>query len=294
MPKRNLVLLCLIAIASLLAWAARDRGGRGRLYGEVTGHVGRMVLEPVDDEALFRGAMEGMFARLDEHSAFVSVEPGSIPASEPAAEFAGVGLELHPVARAVEPQDAGQPRRAGSGEIGPGEGDDEQIALPAELLRRGIGDRLVFRREHVRCRERQRAGQRNAEADRLSRDLESGRTAERGGQLRPPAIEAQIRRGRAAGCRNHHFGGQIGAFGHADLVGAGEPFGMDADRQAGSRNGIRRQGERNEDRIGILVDVVHQPGDDQRVRHRIAQRAGAGAGRQRPRQRQPEAGVAGV
>jgi hypothetical protein len=58
MPKRNLVLLCLIAIASLLAWAARDRAGRGRLYGEVTGHVGRMVLEPVDDEALFQSAME--------------------------------------------------------------------------------------------------------------------------------------------------------------------------------------------------------------------------------------------
>ena len=94
MPKRNLVLLCLIALASLVAWAARDRGGRGRLYGEVTGHVGRMVLEPVDDEALFRGAMEGMFARLDEHSAFVSVEPGTLSAGEPAAEFAGVGLEL--------------------------------------------------------------------------------------------------------------------------------------------------------------------------------------------------------
>lgn len=94
MPKRNLVLLCLIAIASLLAWAARDRGGRGRLYGEVTGHVGRMLLEPVDEEALFRGAMEGMFARLDEHSAFLSVEPGSLSASEPTAEFAGVGLEL--------------------------------------------------------------------------------------------------------------------------------------------------------------------------------------------------------
>ncbi len=91
MPKRNLVLLVLIAIASLLAWAARERGGRGRLYGEVTGHVGRMVLEPVDDEALFRGAMEGMFAQLDEHSAFVAVDSGR---SESTAEFAGVGLEL--------------------------------------------------------------------------------------------------------------------------------------------------------------------------------------------------------
>lgn len=94
MPKRNLVLLCLIAIASLLAWAARDRGGRGRLYGEVSGHVGRMALEPVDDEALFRGAMEGMFARLDEHSAFVSIDPGRASASEAFTEFAGVGLEL--------------------------------------------------------------------------------------------------------------------------------------------------------------------------------------------------------
>lgn len=94
MPKRNLVLLCLIAVACLLAWAARDRGGRGRLYGEVSGHVGRLALEPVDDDTLFRGAMEGMLTRLDEHSAFVTVEPGRLSAAGAAEEFAGVGLEL--------------------------------------------------------------------------------------------------------------------------------------------------------------------------------------------------------
>ena len=94
MPKRNLVLLFLIAVACLLAWAARDRGGRARLYGEVTGHVGRMALEPVDDEALFHAAMEGMFARLDEHSSFEAVDPRSGAPLAVAAEFAGVGLEL--------------------------------------------------------------------------------------------------------------------------------------------------------------------------------------------------------
>lgn len=94
MPKRNLVLLCLIAAACLLAWAARDRGGRGRLYGEVTGHVGRMALDPVDDESLFRAAMEGMIARLDEHSAFEAVDPAVGAPPDAAADFAGVGLEL--------------------------------------------------------------------------------------------------------------------------------------------------------------------------------------------------------
>lgn len=94
MPKRNLVLLCLIAAACLLAWAARDRGGRGRLYGEVSGHVGRLALEPVDDETLFRAAMEGMFARLDEHSSFETTSPGRDPPADPAGEIAGVGLEL--------------------------------------------------------------------------------------------------------------------------------------------------------------------------------------------------------
>jgi carboxyl-terminal processing protease len=94
MPKRNLVLICLIAVACLLAWAARDRGGKGRLYGEVSGHVGRLALEPVDDDDLFHGAMEGMLTRLDEHSAIVTVEPGILSAAGPAEEFAGVGLEL--------------------------------------------------------------------------------------------------------------------------------------------------------------------------------------------------------
>jgi carboxyl-terminal processing protease len=94
MPKRNLVLLCLLSLACLLAWAARDRGGRSRLYGEVTRQVGRMYLEQVDDEALFHGAMEGLFNRLDGQSAFVAGHREKDPADESAAEFAGVGLEL--------------------------------------------------------------------------------------------------------------------------------------------------------------------------------------------------------
>ena len=93
MPKRNLVLLCLLSLACLLAWAARDRGGRGRLYGEVTRKIGRMYLEPVDEDVLFGGAMEGLFSRLDEHSGFVAAAGRPIEA-DPAGEFAGVGLEL--------------------------------------------------------------------------------------------------------------------------------------------------------------------------------------------------------
>ena len=94
MPKRNLVLLCLLSLACLLAWAARDRGGRGRLYGEVTRQIGRMYLEPVDDDVLFRGAMEGLFSHLDEHSGFLPGATGRSSETDPAGEFAGVGLEL--------------------------------------------------------------------------------------------------------------------------------------------------------------------------------------------------------
>lgn len=94
MPKRNLVIVCLLVVACLVAWAARDRNGRGRLFAEATGYIERMHLDPVDEEALFRAAMDGMFSKLDEHSAYVVAEQRQNIDGELSGEFVGVGLEL--------------------------------------------------------------------------------------------------------------------------------------------------------------------------------------------------------
>ena len=94
MPKRNLVLLCLIAAACAIAWAARRSVGQAGLYGEVTGHIRRSALDPVDGDALFRAAMDGIVSRLEGHAEIVPLDEVGASGGESPARVAGVGLEL--------------------------------------------------------------------------------------------------------------------------------------------------------------------------------------------------------
>ena len=94
MPKRNVLLLLLITTMSLVAWLARDHGRQARQIGEVLGAIERSYLEPVDADLLEAAAVEGIMAKLDEHSALVA---GAARRELEAAldqEFGGVGLEL--------------------------------------------------------------------------------------------------------------------------------------------------------------------------------------------------------
>lgn len=94
MPKRNLfVLLMMIAVAGV-SWLARDRAGHGRRFAEVLGAIERSYLDPVDQQGLFDAAMQGVFSRLDEHSAFMAGDQRDRLESLLDQEFGGVGLEL--------------------------------------------------------------------------------------------------------------------------------------------------------------------------------------------------------
>jgi carboxyl-terminal processing protease len=94
MPKRNLFVLIMMVVTAVVAWLARDRAGHGRRFAEVLGAIERTYLEPVDQQSLFDAAMEGVFSRLDEHSAFVVGERREQLESLLDQEFGGVGLEL--------------------------------------------------------------------------------------------------------------------------------------------------------------------------------------------------------
>jgi len=94
MPKRNLFVLLLMIVTAVVAWLARDRAGHGRRFAEVLGAIERTYLEPVDQQSLFDAAMEGVFSRLDEHSAFVVGDQRDQLESLLDQEFGGVGLEL--------------------------------------------------------------------------------------------------------------------------------------------------------------------------------------------------------
>lgn len=100
MPKRNLVTLFVVPLLCLVAWAARDRGVHGRRFGEVLAKIERGYLEPVDDAALFHRAMDGVFAGLDEHSAYLSGTEIDDLDADLGQQFGGVGLQL-----AADPRD---------------------------------------------------------------------------------------------------------------------------------------------------------------------------------------------
>lgn len=94
MPKRNLLLVFLTTVVCILAWMARDRGLHGRQFGEVMAAIERRHLEPVNPDLLFGAAMEGVFSKLDEHSAFIVDEEREALDAALDQEFGGVGLEL--------------------------------------------------------------------------------------------------------------------------------------------------------------------------------------------------------
>ena len=92
--RRNLLLLCLVIPACLLAWAAADRSGQGRRFAEVVKTVGQRYIEPVEQERLFQAAMAGVFATLDDESQYVEphrLESITVPSAQ---ESAGIGVEL--------------------------------------------------------------------------------------------------------------------------------------------------------------------------------------------------------
>jgi carboxyl-terminal processing protease len=94
MPKRTIVLLAATCLACLACWAARERSGHGRRFGEVVEAIERRYLHESDPEVLFDAAVAAAVSQLDEHSAYLR---GSRKADLTAAldqRFAGVGLEL--------------------------------------------------------------------------------------------------------------------------------------------------------------------------------------------------------
>lgn len=94
MPLRNCVCLAVAVLVCLASWAARERDGRGRRFGEVLGHIDRAYLEPVDGEALFHAAVEAAVGGLDEHSAFLRDDDRDALEALLDQEFGGIGLEL--------------------------------------------------------------------------------------------------------------------------------------------------------------------------------------------------------
>lgn len=94
MPTRNLLILVLLTVTSLVAWVAHGHGQRSRRIGEVLAVIERSSLRPVASDELETAALEAIVARLDEHSAIVDGTARRELEATLDQQFGGVGLEL--------------------------------------------------------------------------------------------------------------------------------------------------------------------------------------------------------
>jgi carboxyl-terminal processing protease len=93
-PTRNLILLVVVSLVSLAAFAAREQSAAGRRFGEMLALVESSYLDRVDGEDLFEAAVDAAIGRLDEHCAYLRGDGRRDLEASIDQRFGGVGLEL--------------------------------------------------------------------------------------------------------------------------------------------------------------------------------------------------------
>lgn len=94
MPRRNLTILLLAALISLLCY---QRAARNRYAGALTkamNLVAANYVSEVEPRVLFEGAMEGMVSKLDPYSGYTSPEELAAFQEQLDGEFVGVGIRF--------------------------------------------------------------------------------------------------------------------------------------------------------------------------------------------------------
>ena len=95
MPRRNLLWLLFIAVASLACYHCVQHNRYGRAVGDVFDEISRHYYEPVDNDSLFQGAVEGMVERLkDDYSAYIPPTEQKAFDASINKRFEGVGMQV--------------------------------------------------------------------------------------------------------------------------------------------------------------------------------------------------------
>ena len=94
MPRRTLLLMFVATIVALVCHARADRQPYGHYLSEILGIINNNYVEPVDEEKLFEGAVEGMVSQLDEHSSFITREDLAELRESLDQKFGGIGIEV--------------------------------------------------------------------------------------------------------------------------------------------------------------------------------------------------------
>ncbi len=92
MPTRNLTVLFLAAIVSLICYGKAPRNRYASVIVEAMGIVERNSLQEVEPRELFENAMNGMLSGLDEHSTYIGRDEFSRFREMLDQEFGGIGI----------------------------------------------------------------------------------------------------------------------------------------------------------------------------------------------------------
>ena len=72
MPKRNVLIITVTLLLSLICYSKIPHNQYVRLYQRAAAMLDARYVEEIDQQQLFQGAMNGMMATLDEHSVYMA------------------------------------------------------------------------------------------------------------------------------------------------------------------------------------------------------------------------------
>lgn len=94
MPARNLFILIVTAIISIICYHTASRNHYGGLLSLALGEIDDSFVRPVDDRKLFEGAMDGMIRELDPYSDYISPEELQEFQEDLDQKFGGIGIMI--------------------------------------------------------------------------------------------------------------------------------------------------------------------------------------------------------
>lgn len=94
MPTRNVMIISAAMLLSIICYRQIPQNQYARFYERATKELGERYVDEVDQQKLFRGAMTGMMATLDEHSNYLPPRQFEGLDAILNQEFGGLGIQI--------------------------------------------------------------------------------------------------------------------------------------------------------------------------------------------------------
>src|SRR5437763_12029404 len=96
MPRRNIIILLLVAAVSWLSYQRASRNRYAATLAEAMNIVTTSYISDVEPRVLFEGAMDGMIGKLDPYSGYTSPDEFDQLQQQLDGEFTGIGIVVEP------------------------------------------------------------------------------------------------------------------------------------------------------------------------------------------------------